>query len=384
MKKIVKYLDKPLLITTVILFAIGLIMVFSSSNVTAYMSKAVSPYYYFLRQGIFLIIGVILFIIIIRIPSKTYGPISWFLLVAVTISLGLLLIVGHAKNRALSWYDFGFFSFQPSEFVKIIMIVWMGAYYEKKVNKLDSYLAALFPLAIAAVIAFLIFFQPDLGTTILFCGIVGLLFVSMPIKRKIKWQTVLAILGILFLAFVAVKSTGKDLIASRQSSRFDFFRPCDKLLTTGNQVCNSYIAINNGGLLGVGLGKSTQKYLYLPESYTDFIFSIILEELGSLSGIAIILMFMFVLYRILSIGSTSPTIRGKTICYGVAIYIFFHIAVNLMGIFGLIPMTGVPLPFMSYGGSFTICLMVALTLVQRVSVENGIFKEHALKSKKSV
>ena len=157
----------------------------------------------------------------------------------------------------------------------------------------------------------------------------------------------------------------------RQLERFDFTNPCSKLLTTGNQVCNGYIAINNGGLTGVGLGNSTQKYLYLPEPYTDFIFAIIVEELGVVFGIFIILLYMFLLYRILLIGKNSGTNRGMILCYGVAIYIFLHIAVNLMGLFGMMPMTGVPLPFMSYGGSFTICLIASLTLVQRVSVENG-------------
>ena len=140
-------------------------------------------------------------------------------------------------------------------------------------------------------------------------------------------------------------------------------------------MCNCYIAINNGGLTGVGLGNSTQKYLYLPEPYTDFIFAIIVEELGVVTGIFIILLYMFVLYRILLIGRRSPNNRGATLCYGVAIYIFLHIAINLLGIMGLMPLTGVPLPFMSYGGSFTICLIAALTIVQRVSYENGILKE---------
>ena len=135
-------------------------------------------------------------------------------------------------------------------------------------------------------------------------------------------------------------------------------------------MCNGYIAINNGGLTGVGIGKSTQKYLYLPEPYTDFIFDIIIEELGVLVGIVILLLYMLVLYRILAIGRQSSSNTGAIICYGVAIYIFLHIAVNLTGILGLVPLTGVPLPFMSYGGSFTICLIIALAAVQKVAIEN--------------
>jgi len=146
--------------------------------------------------------------------------------------------------------------------------------------------------------------------------------------------------------------------------------PFEKILDTGNQVCNCYIAINNGGLFGVGLGNSTQKYLYLPEPYTDFIFAIIVEELGVVTGVGLVLFYMFILGRILIIGKRSPNNKGTIICYGTAAYIFLHIIVNLMGIMGMIPMTGVPLPFMSYGGSYTISLIIALSLVQRVSIDS--------------
>ena len=137
-------------------------------------------------------------------------------------------------------------------------------------------------------------------------------------------------------------------------------------------MCNGYIAINNGGLTGIGLGNSTQKYLYLPYPYTDFIFAVIVEELGLVVGILIILSYLYLLYRILKIGRDSYTNRGALLCYGVAVYMFLHVIVNLMGLFGLMPMTGVPLPFMSYGGSFTLCLMVSLAIVQRVNIENKI------------
>ena len=132
---------------------------------------------------------------------------------------------------------------------------------------------------------------------------------------------------------------------------------------------------------GEGLGNSTQKYLYLPEPYTDFIYAIIVEELGLVVGVGLILAYIFILYRILKIGRESYTDKGAMICFGIAVYIFIHIAVNLLGLFGLIPMTGVPLPFMSYGGSFTVCLIIALALVQRISIENGITKEKELKRK---
>lgn len=372
MKRVFKYLDKPLLIISIILFVVGLIMVFSSSNVTAYMTHAASPYNYFIKQGAFLLVGLIFSLIMIKFNTKLYGILSWTLFLGVGVSLFALLFIGKTKNQAISWYDLGLFSFQPSEFIKVISIIWMAEYYEKNKDNLSSYWVSLFPLFACGIIAILIFVQPDLGTTIIYLVIVFAIFLAEPVPKSIKTKLIFGGVGAIVLATFALLSSGKQLILERQLERLNFTRPCDRLLDTGNQVCNGYIAINNGGLTGKGLGNSTQKYLYLPEPYTDFIFTITVEELGSAIGVLIIILYMVVLYRILSIGRKSYTNRGSTICYGVAVYIFCHIAVNLMGIFGLIPMTGVPLPFMSYGGSFTICLIAALTAVQRVSVETGI------------
>ena len=376
MKKIIKYIDKPLLLVTMVLFILGLIMVFSASNVTAYMTHAVKPYNYFMKQGAFLIVGFILLIIMIKFNTKYYGMFSWGLLLIGIAALVLVLFM-EEKNQAASWFKIGFLGIQPSEFIKVISIVFLADYYEKNSKRLKGWGASLIPIAICGIVAGLIFLQPDLGTTIIYCAIVGIIFLAVPISNEIKLKMVAIVVGLIAFGTMMVLGTGKGVLLERQMQRFDFRNPCDKILSTGNQVCNCYIAIHNGGLTGVGLGNSTQKYLYLPEPYTDFIYAIIVEELGVITGVAIILAYIFILFRILMIGRKSPSNRGATICYGVAAYIFLHIAVNLMGILGLIPITGVPLPFMSYGGSFTICLIAALTMVQRVSVENGILKEKA-------
>lgn len=380
MRRDFKYIDKTLLIISILLFVFGLIMVFSASNVIAYMSHHVSAYYYFIRQALFLLAGFFMFLVISRVSTKSYGPISWFLLIAFSISLVVLLIFIKPKNQAQSWFKIGPFTMQPSEFIKVITIVWLSCFYEKHQKNLKKYSTSLFPIIVCAAIAGLIFLQPDLGTVIIFVGIVAAIFYAVPIIKEIKLKTTTAVIGLLLLAAVAVFGAGKSLLLERQKARLDFTNPCANLLDSGNQVCNCYIAINNGGLTGTGLGNSTQKYLYLPEPYTDFIFAIVVEELGLIAGITLILAYIVILCRILVIGRNSPSNKGSAICYGVAVYIFLHIAVNLMGILGLIPMTGVPLPFISYGGSFTISLIAALSIVQRVSIETGQAKERTLKN----
>ena len=367
MRKIIKYLDKPLLFSTILLFIIGLIMVFSASNVTAYMTHAVSPYNYFFKQGFFLIVGFFLFIFMIKFNTKSYGMFSWGLLLICMCSLVVLLIYGNAKNQAISWFDLGFVSIQPSEFIKVITIVFLAQYYDKNSKRLNTWTKCLFPMGICGIVAALIFIQPDLGTTIIYCGIVGIIFVAVPMLKEIKYKTIIAIVGLIVFAVLVLFGSGKGVLLQRQMERFNYKDPCARILDTGNQVCNCYIAINNGGLTGVGLGNSTQKYLYLPEPYTDFIFAIIVEELGVVTGVFIILVYMFVLLRILIIGRRSPTNKGAIMCYGVATYIFLHIAINLLGIMGMMPMTGVPLPFMSYGGTSILLLLVEVGIALSVS-----------------
>ena len=370
-KDIIKNIDKPLFILTLILFVLGLVMIFSASNVTSYMNGG-SPYAYFFRQGLFLIVSFIFCIIMVKFNTKFYGMMSNILLIAFVAVLILLLIYGKATNYAVSWIPIGPFTLQPSEFIKVIMIVFMARFYEVHEKRLNNFFIALIPLIIGVVITFLIMLQPDLGTAIIFAALTGIVFFSSPVSKVIKLKVIALFFGMCLVIGAVLIMSGGSFLQARQLERFNFTRPCDRLLDTGNQVCNGYIAINNGGLTGIGLGNSTQKYLYLPYPYTDFIFAVIVEELGLVVGIGIILAYMYLLYRILKIGRESYTNRGALLCYGVAVYIFLHVIVNLMGLFGLMPMTGVPLPFMSYGGSFTLCLMVSLAIVQRVNIENKI------------
>ena len=153
--------------------------------------------------------------------------------------------------------------------------------------------------------------------------------------------------------------------------RFNIKSPCERYLTTGNQICNGYIAINNGGLLGKGFGNSTQKYLYLPEAHTDFIFPIIVEETGIVGAVFVLFLYFLLICRILSIAKKTTNNANRLICYGTVAYILSHIVINLFGVTGIIPLTGVPLPFMSYGGSFAASIIVILTVIQRINYEEN-------------
>lgn len=386
MKKILKGLDKPLLIVTLLLIVAGLIMIFSAGNITAFMKYGASPYRYFLKQVIFVIASLIASLIILPFHSKSYKFISGLGILVVGGLLIFVRVFGDISNNAYSWINLGFFSIQPSEFAKIIAILWLAGYYESNKERLDKYLPSLYPIAICMILALLIFIQPDLGTTIIFSVVVASIFFLSPVAKEIKHKVLFLLLASITILALLIASGGKSILNERQQKRMQFSDPCSKenFYGDGNQLCNGYIAMNHGGFRGVGLGNSTQKYLYLPEAHTDFIFPIIVEETGFVAAILLLCLYFALIGRIIKIAKDCYNSRGYLICMGVAIYILLHISVNLGGVMGLIPMTGVPLPFMSYGGSFAMCLIFSLTFVQRIHYENGLYREKMNeKSKKS-
>lgn len=372
MKKIFSKMDRPLLIAMIIFLIFGLIMILSASSMESFMRYNYSPYHYFVRELLFIIIGLFGFLITILFPTKSYKKIDKFLLAVIIFSLVGLLFYGHAANNAASWYKFGPITIQPSEFAKLVTIIYLSCYYEKNRDKLNNNFNIILPIIPIIIIAGLIFIQPDMGTAIIIAIITLFLFYGAPINKKNRNVYTKLLLGIIALIALVFITTGGSFLKDYQLERFNFIKPCERYQEdSGYQLCNSFIAFKNSGIKGQGLGGSTQKYLYLPESYTDFIFPIIVEECGLLVGIIIIFMYMFVLYRIIRVARKSPTLRGSLLCYGVFAYLVSHIFINLFGVTGLIPLTGVPLPFLSYGGSYAISLLLAIGIVERVAIETN-------------
>lgn len=377
MRKLFSKMDIPLFIMVVLYVALGLVMIYSASNITAVVRYGYQPYHFFIRQAIFVLVSFFIgFLIVLRFPTRNYGALAWPLVFLLIGSLALLFVKGKIAGGAISWFDLKYFKVQPSEFAKSILVIFMAIYYNKlHYKKVKNIYAYFVPLGFAAIIIGLVFMQPDLGSAAIIAGIVFLTFISIPVVQNniMKFIKIIAIGCI--LAMVAFLYSGNDFLSSIQKGRLNFRNPCSRYTeTTGYQVCNGFIAINNGGLFGVGLGNSTQKYLYLPESHTDFIFPIIVEELGLVTGIIIILGYAYILSRILKIAKTSENLRCSILAYGTFWYFTLHILVNLLGVLALIPLTGVPLPFLSYGGSFTVNAITMIFVVERVNIENKINK----------
>lgn len=380
LRKIFHDLDKPLLFVSMALFIFGLLNIVTASSRAAVVNYDVSIYYYFYRQLLFIMIGLIMSLIIIKIDTKSYKIIIPVLFVVVIV-LNLVALTGEELSGSKNWIDLGFIKLQPSEFSKPIIIVLMAMMFEKyyrKLRTLDSkrYNAIGIILFLSMIIPALIFLQKDFGTLLITLFIVGMMLLASPILKIDKLKSFLLLIAVIALAGLIIYNVQGYILNDQRISRFkSYLDPCGNYENGGYQVCNSYIAINNGGLFGLGIGKSKQKYSYIPEPHTDSAFAIIAEEYGIYRCVFIFIGYIIVLWRILVISSKSNTLRGRYMCLGIASYIFVHIFVNLGGMLGLIPLTGVPLPFLSYGGSFVMSLIAALAIVQRVCVESKNQKE---------
>jgi cell division protein FtsW len=381
--RVFKDVDKTLMIVSIVMFGFGLLNIATASS-----SEAVTRYnqdllHYFNRQFIILILSIIPFIYIINTPTKKFKNYAIVAFFAITSILIYLLLYGVAHKGAIAWINILGFTFQPSEFAKPIIIVSLAIIFEMtrkifktgtKESKTTAFGLVLF---VGMFIPVLLFLQKDLGTSVIIVFIFAIMFLVSPILRKDKLKFIAFLSGAgitLLILFSLILPDG--LLTDAQSQRFDFIDPCSKYETSGYQTCNAFIAINDGGIFGLGIGRSKQKYSYLSEPHTDSIFAIVAEEYGFIRSTLVFVGYAIILKRIFDISSKATNDKGRYMALGVGVYIFIHIFLNLGGLFAIMPLTGVPLPFLTYGGSYAISLCVALAIVQRVHIEtkNQILK----------
>lgn len=379
--KVFKNLNKSLFFWTMLYAIGGAFLILDASLISATLTYGYdNPYHFFIAQLAFIVISLIgAYIIIKFIPTKIYGIASIFvggiLVVALVGAFGGNWIGNGVRAVTL---QIGGFTVQPAEFLKIALIMFMGSfyYYRSKNPKLKSWwwLALIPSITVFAIVMF----GGDFGTAAIIAALSALIFVAIPTSKeeiwfnRIKKIAIVGLVGsVLALKFGYLVIPEEKLKSDYRLNRFIYTNPCDRYEeNSGYQVCNGFIAIDNGGLKGVGIGNSVQKYLYLPASHTDFIFPIVVEELGSIVGVLIIVGFMYIIALIFKVASSSYNLQNSIICYGIGINLMLHIFVNLGGVLGIIPLTGVPLPFLSYGGSFCITTICSLALVQRIHIEN--------------
>ena len=353
-------LDYTLLITILLLLSLGLIMVLSASSPTS-LAESGTSYTYFIKQAIFAIAGLVAMGIISKINYRVYKSFYKFVYVLSIILLALVLVIGTSNNGAKRWIYIGGQSFQPSEFVKLFMIIFYAGLLTKDREELPKFWKGLVKHIIwIAPIACLLLLEPHMSATLVISGICLVMMIVAGCKFSQLFMSGL-IIGVPVIGVLIVKSS------YRLKRVVTFLDPWQDKLGDGWQVIQSLYAIGSGGLFGLGLGQSKQKYLYLPEPQNDFIFSVLAEELGWAGCVFVIILFAILIWRGVLIAMKAPDMFGSLLAVGITSLIAIQVIINIAVVTSSMPATGMPLPFFSYGGTALFLLLCEMGILLNIS-----------------
>ena len=360
-------MDGPFLLLTLLLTAIGLVMLFSASFPSAYYETG-NPAYYFKRQAIFAALGLSAMFVVAKVNYQRWRGAARLLL-GFSVFLLILVIIPHVgitNNGATRWLGIeNVFTFQPSEIAKLAVIVYFADSISKKREKMLQWREGILPYAIIlGVISILMLLEPHLSGTIL---IVGTGAVMMAVGGMQGWLIGAGIGGVAAVAVLFVKLVESGVISYGASRIAMWHDPWLDMSDDGYQMVQSLIAIGSGGLLGLGLGKGRQKFLYLPEEHNDFIFAVVCEELGLIGACVIMLIFAMLLLRGFWIALHARDRFGTLLVVGVMTHLGLQVFLNIAVVSGLVPATGISLPFFSYGGTALALQLVEMGIVLSVS-----------------
>lgn len=336
-------------------------MVYSASAVWADY-RFDDSFYFAKRQLLFAIIGLIAMFFIMNIDYWTWRSWSKVILITCFVLLIAVLIpgIGNVRNGSRSWIGVGAFSIQPSEFMKLAMIIYLAKFLSENQKNITSFKKGLVPSLGLVFTAFaLIMLQPDLGTgTVMVGTCLFMIFVS---GARIAHFIGLGLIGLAgFVGLIAAAPYRIKRITA-------FLDPWEDPLGSGFQTIQSLYAIGPGGLFGLGLGQSRQKFFYLPEPQTDFIFAILAEELGFIGGAFVLLLFALLLWRGIRTALNAPDLYGSFLAVGIISMVAFQVMINIGVVINLIPVTGITLPFFSYGGSSLTLMLMAMGILLNIS-----------------
>ncbi|HDP25086.1 MAG TPA: rod shape-determining protein RodA [Deltaproteobacteria bacterium] len=358
--KITGNIDWGLLLTTYSIVAIGLLSLYSATEVTTMTI--------FFKQLIWIAIGTGFLFVAFFLDYRVYLRSAWVIYFCVLASLILVLFIGRDISGARRWISLGPVGIQPSELAKITLIIWIGFLGETKKHISEfGFRELIIPAGIILVPTGLILAQPDLGTAcmVLFISLIMLLLLG------IRKSTVLSLGAIFLSALPFLWLLLKDYQRKRILS---FFDPSRDPLGSGYHAIQSKIAVGSGGLYGKGLFQGTQTQLrFLPEHHTDFIYSVVAEEWGFIGSAVVIILYIILITKIISIGLKAKDRFGALLCMGIAAYFTLHAAINIGMTIGVFPVVGVPLPFISYGGSFMVVSLFCIGVVLNVFWRRHIF-----------
>ncbi|WP_067727462.1 putative lipid II flippase FtsW [Oceanobacillus damuensis] len=357
----IKRIDYLLVFVILFLSCFGIMMVFSASYPIAEILYEDSNYF-FTKQLQWFLIGLFLLTLAAVVPYNFFGKISPLLVILSIFLLILVLMpgIGVERNNSQRWIQIGSFVYQPTEVVKLFMIIYFAYFYSKKQQLIVDFKKGVLPPLILLIIVFLLILkQPDLGSAALLLVTCGIVVFSSGVRRiHLFIMGSIGVIGISYFAFTT------EYRLQRLTSYLNAF---DDPAGHGYQLVNSYIAIGSGGIWGNGIGNSVQKLGYLPEAHTDFIMSIIIEELGLLGLAVVVGSYLFIMFRGVRIAKQCKDMFPKLLAIGITFQIMTQAVLNLGAVSGLLPITGITLPFISYGGSSLVITMICAGILVNLS-----------------
>jgi len=352
--------DKLLFMATLLLVCTSVVMVYSASAVIA-MDRYQQPYWFLIKQGTWAMLGVFLLSVTMRIDYRTYREpvVIWTALAVVGIAL-VAVLFREPINGTRRWFGVGGIGVQPSELAKMTAILFCAALLERRMDRINEVRYALVPIGVVvALLAGLILLQPDYGTAVSLLVIVGAIVFAAGLSYRYIVGLVLVMLPVLWIVLMSADYRRRRLFA--------FLDPWSDPLGDGFQIIQSLIAVGTGGVFGRGLMAGVQKLFYLPEPHTDFIYAVIGEELGLVGATAVLICFCVITWRGLRTAVRAPDRFGALLAIGLTTMVAFQAFVNISVVLGLMPTKGIPLPFVSAGGSSLLISLVGMGILLNVS-----------------
>ena len=361
MKELFKGYDYTLIITPILLASFGIVMIYSASMVSTVVDGLDSTYY-LVRQLQWFVLGLIGFVLTCLFPYKKYQNMILFIVIGSFILLFAVIFFGDTVNRATRSISILGFNIQPAEFIKLTLIIYLSSVYSKKQEYIGNFVQGVLPpLIITGLMILLIALQPDIGTATIILLIVSTIILSSGIRFKH-----LVMLGVFAFAILAI-AIPRMITETRIARITGAYDPFQNPESTGYHLIQSYIAIGGGGVTGEGLGQSVQKLGYLWGAHTDFIMAVIAEELGIFGVVIVIGLFTVITLRGLFIARKCTDSFGSLLAIGISSMVAIQAIINLGAISGILPITGVPLPFLSYGGSSLFVLMISMGILNNIA-----------------
>ena len=357
--------DIQLLFPVLFLVGIGIVMVYSASSAVA-LKKFGSDYLFLKKQALFALLGIIGLVICRHFPYRWYRPLTYPLL-----ALALLFLIaiqftdfGFSAGGSARWLRYGQFSFQPSEFARFAMVVFLAYSLEKKAEKIKEFSVGFLPhILVFGAFAVCIFKQPDFGSIIILAAVTWLMMFVGGVRCLHLCTSLIALLPVAYYFLIYAEYRVKRILS--------FLDPWQYPADEGYQVVHSLMAFGTGGLWGVGIGKGHQKLFYLPEPHTDFIFSVIGEEIGLVGVLIIIALYGLILIKGIQIARNAPDTFGSLLSLGLTTAMGLQICINMGVAMGLLPTKGLTLPFLSYGGTSLLLNMAAVGILMNISASTN-------------